>query len=142
LRSRPEDPRQRRTGLQSVLQPEPIRAELERHPAESPIRLEEQPVDGLTEDRTGPARPDLTLDDAVPHNPQLVGIEFDDGAHAAGQGPCIVVFVDQVVLAVALRQRGGQLCNQIGGRDTGGQRMNRRRDVIGGCLDTHLRRGR
>jgi hypothetical protein len=49
------------------------------------------------------------LHDPIGHDPQLVGVQFDESPHAAGQNPLTVMLVDQILLAVTLGQRCGKL---------------------------------
>jgi hypothetical protein len=109
LCTRPEDPGQRRAGLQLLLKAVSVRAELERHPAEQPTRLQQQAVDGLAEDRAGPAGPRLALDDTVGDDTHFVGVQLDERAHTAGQRPLAVTLVSQVLIAGPLGQCAGPI---------------------------------
>ncbi len=69
LRMRLEDTRQRRSRRQLPFQPEPVRAELERHPSVQAIGRQQQAVHRLTEDRAWIPRPSVVLDDVTRDEP-------------------------------------------------------------------------
>ncbi|PQM45578.1 hypothetical protein C1Y40_04254 [Mycobacterium talmoniae] len=117
---RPKHPRQRGSRRQPVLQPEPVGAEFKRDPAERVVGLQQQPVHRLAEGLPRASGPVLPLDDAVADDAQFVVVELDAGLHADGQCPRPVALVEQVLVAVAFRQRRGQLGRHVAGAISAG----------------------
>ncbi len=107
---------------QTLLETEAIRTELEGDPPEHLVGFQQQSVDSLAEHRSGTAGPCLSLSDTVTGDAQLVAVQLDHGQHAEGDHPLTVVFVQQVFLAVALRQRRGKLGRKVRRGDLGRQR--------------------
>jgi hypothetical protein len=99
------------------LQPEPIRPEFEGDPAEGLVGLQQEPVDGLAEDRSGSPGPRFALRHAVAENAELVAVQLDDGQRADRQYPLTVMLVKQVFLAVTFGQRRNQFGGKVGGGD-------------------------
>jgi hypothetical protein len=64
----------------------------------------------------------LSLGDTVADDPQLVAVQLDHSQHTNGQHVLAVLLVEQVLLAISLGQRRGQLGRQVRRRDLGGQR--------------------
>jgi hypothetical protein len=86
-----------------------ISTEFEGDPAEGLVGFQQQPVDRLTEHRSRPSGPRLSLGVTVADDAQLITVQFDHGQHAGGQHPVTVVLEEQIFLAGALRQGRGQL---------------------------------
>ena len=97
-----------------LLQPVAVDAEFKSDPAENLVGLQQQPVDGFAQDRSGSTRPMLPLGHTVADDTQFVAIELDHREHPGGQNPLTITFVEQVFLADPLGQHRGQLGGQVG----------------------------
>ena len=119
-----------------MLKPIPIHAELERHPTEHSLGLQQQPVDRLTKHRARATGPGLALNHGIDNDPRFVVVQLDQGSCTGGQGPLAIVLVDQVLLTVALGQRNREFGHQVG-RCTASR--NRKRKIFRARFDSYVR---
>ena len=126
---------------ETLLQTEAVRAEFEGNPAECLVGLQQQPVDGLTEHRSGSPGPRFSLRHAVADDAEFVAVQLDGCQRADRQHPLAVVLVEQIFLAVALGQRRNQFGSEVGGVDVSRQRNTTVRRRLPTGFDTDIGHG-
>ncbi|CPU16543.1 Uncharacterised protein [Mycobacteroides abscessus] len=97
-----------------MLKVESVGAEFKSDPSENSMHAVGDLVHGLFEGSAWVSGPIAFLDGSVPDDTQSVTVEFNGGARADGEHPFAVALVNQVFVAVALRDFLRERTGEIG----------------------------